>query len=194
MTQRSFGRFHFCEVGMKQIPLTQGKFALVDDEDFEELSQHKWFASKDRQTYYAVRNINRSGKYLLERMHRRILDAQSSQQVDHINHNGLDNQRKNIRLCTDLENSHNMQKFPGGSSKYKGVCWSEQSRRWSAKINISNRRVYLGLFANEDDAARAYDIKARELYGEFAYLNFPHGPFTEDTPVQAKVETKRRKK
>lgn len=158
---------------MKQIPLTQGKFAIVDDGDYEWLNKYKWYAVKNRNTYYAVRKPSRKqGKRTRIYMHRQILDAPKELQVDHANHNGLDNRRQNIRTCTHKQQQHNRLPVKNSSSKYKGVQWYESGKKWKAKIGYNNQYICLGYFVNEVDAAKAYDEKARELFGEFAYTNF----------------------
>ncbi len=159
---------------MKYIPLTQGKFAIVDDEDYEWLNQWKWCVSKQKNgDYYAVRRTRKeegpNSKWIL--MHRQILKAQLGEQIDHRNHCGFDNRRNNLRFCTNSQNQHN--RVPQiGTSKYKGVCWQKVAKKWLSQIKHNNNRIYLGCFENEKDAARAYDAKSRELYGEFAGTNF----------------------
>lgn len=157
---------------MKKIKLTQGKFALVDDGDYAELSQYKWHIKNNRGTLYVQRTKSRllgKGSVL---MHRQIMSAPKGQQVDHINHNGLDNRRDNLRICSNAENQHNRLSF-GGTSKYKGIYWEKRRGKWRAEIKTGESRKYLGSFLSEIDAAKEYDKAAIELYGEFAYLNFP---------------------
>lgn len=160
---------------MKQIPLTQGQVALVDDEDFEELSKVKWCAMWDAGTrsFYAMRNtpwVN--GNRTSELMHRRILNAQPDQQVDHINHDTLDNRWENIRLCTHTQNHQNQTKHAKASSQFKGVCWNKQCRKWMVHIVVNAKSIYLGLFTDETKAAQAYDEAAKKHFGEYALLNF----------------------
>ena len=93
--------------------------------------------------------------------------------VDHIDHNGLNNRRSNLRLCTTAQNARNVFSYKGSTSKYKGVCWYKEGRKWAAKIKLNNKAYHLGLFEDETEAAIAYDKKARELHGEFGCLNFP---------------------
>jgi len=160
---------------MKTIALSQGKVALVDDRDFEWLNQWKWHALKHGHTYYAVRNSRSDyrGKRTLIAMHREILGLTSdSIETDHANRNGLDNRRENLRKATRLENNRN-QKGRKGSSCYKGVSWKTSSRGWVAQIQVEKKKIHLGSYKKEIEAARAYDRAAIKYFGEFAYLNFP---------------------
>jgi hypothetical protein len=158
---------------MKTIPLTQGKFALVDDADFEWLNQWKWRAQKSNRTYYAVREVCLGNKKRCSRfMHRLILDTPSEKEVDHRNNNGLDNQRHNLRLCTHQQNGMNQIKSNNRSSKYKGVSFYKANGRWTAQIQINNRKKHLGYFVSQVAAANAYLEAAKQCYGEFANTNF----------------------
>lgn len=160
---------------MRLIELTRGKFAQVDDEDFEWLSQWKWHIFSARHTYYAVRNeINReSGKYRTLRMHRQILRLNFSdgKQIDHADGNGLNNQRDNLRMCSRSENRGNAQKRKRGYSSFKGVSWHIRKKKWYAGIRYNCKSIWLGSFTNEHDAALAYNNAAIKLFGEFARLN-----------------------
>ncbi|MCK5127232.1 MAG: hypothetical protein KAR42_13340 [candidate division Zixibacteria bacterium] len=158
---------------MKRIKLTQRKFALVDDCDFEWLNKWKWSAVKSKQTWYASRNVKNivTGKNGTISMHRQILNAPKGMQVDHRNHNGLNNQRHNIRICTLVQNHHNRQPIKK-TSVYKGVCWDKIRKKWTAQIHMKRKKKHLGFFVNEVEAANMYDVMAKKLFGEFAYLNF----------------------
>ena len=150
---------------MKKIPLTQGKFAIVDDEDYPLLNRWSWFAHNERGYWYAVR------KHV--RMHRFILGAKKGQEVDHANGNGLDNRKSNIRICTISQNQANANlRQEQKTSQFKGVCWHKHSRKWRAQIKVNGEKIHLGCFLNEIDAARAYDVVARHYFGEFARTNF----------------------
>ena len=158
----------------KRIPLTQGKFAIVDDADFEWLNQHKWHyhLSNGDRTGYAMRGISRGSKIL---MHRVIAKTPLGMETDHINGIGIDNRRCNLRICTAAQNQHNYRKPKHGrSSKYKGVTYRKDrhARPWQAQIHLRGRRVWLGCYATEKQAALAYDEAAREHYDIFAKPNF----------------------
>lgn len=148
----------------KQIELTQGQVAIVDDEDFEFLNQWKWFAQKDKNTFYAVRGF---GKRI--RMHRVIMNTPNDMQVDHIDGNGLNNTRANLRNCTVAENTRNRKKPSTNTSGYMGVFPS--AKKWRAEIT-HGKKIHLGYFDNPVDAAHAYDQAAKEYFGEFAKTNF----------------------
>jgi len=122
-------------------------------------------------TFYAVRADGNTKTS----MHREIMNAPKGLDVDHIDGNGLNNRKSNLRLCTHAENVHNSRPMRNGSSKYKGVCWHKTYKKWYSSIGKTGKRFYLGRFDNEIDAALAYDKKAKELFGEFAYLNFAKG-------------------
>lgn len=158
---------------MREIPLSQGKVAIVDDEDFERLSQYKWHTRRSTETlFYARRKPWAGGDRFDILMHREILQAPKGVWVDHVDGNGLNNTRNNLRLCTVAENSRNQKKQSGKSSQFKGVGWSKHSRKWRAYIRIDGKSVQIGLFTNESEAARAYDAVAGVAFGQFARLNF----------------------
>lgn len=137
---------------VKEIPLTQGKVALVDDEDYEELNKFKWYTNKLPCTYYAAKaKPNRSGT---EQMHRIILNAPLHLQVDHIDGNGLNNQKSNLRLVTPRENTQN--RHHKMTSKYPGVSFKKQSHRWVSQIYINNKKIHLGYYKTEIEAYNAY--------------------------------------
>lgn len=157
---------------MKKIPLTQGKVALVDDEDYEYLNQWKWFAIKKNNVrseyWYASRKYpNRKGNL---GMHRVIMNTPHNMQVDHIDHNGLNNQRYNLRICNNAENGKNRTSY--GRSKYLGVSYNRGF--WKAGIRINNEWIYLGSYRLQSEAAFAYDIAAMKDHKEFANLNFKY--------------------
>lgn len=157
---------------MKAIPLSQGKSAMVDDADFDRVNAFTWYAQRSHRTWYAVHATptDANGKQSKILMHRFILDAPSGIQIDHRDHNGLNNIRDNMRFATHSENARNCR--PCGKSKYLGVSWDKNACKWRAAINANDFRKHLGSFTNESDAGHAYDIAAIELFGEFANLNF----------------------
>ena len=161
---------------MKRIPLTQGKFAIVDDEDYEDLMQFKWCAFKSGNNWYAKRDIrNSDGKRRQERMHRHILGLKYGDKhlTDHISHNGLDNRRAKIRICTNSQNCRNRQPHKDSASQFKGVTWHKDRKKWQSRIYAIGKKISLGLFCDEIEAAKTYDIAAIKYFGDFAYLNFP---------------------
>lgn len=151
----------------KEIPLTRGYVALVDDDDFDRVAARHWYASSGRGgPIYAITSVGNAKISL----HRFILSARPGSYVDHKNRNGLDCRKENLRFCTPSQNSANRVLDPGKTSAYRGVRWKPREGMWAAEIG---RRTWLGYFDTEEAAARARDEVARKLYGEFAVLNFP---------------------
>lgn len=159
---------------MKQILLTQNKFALVDDDVFEHLNQFKWHARKRVNTFYAYRSIRLENKCTQISIHRQILKLsyKDGKQIDHIDRNGLNNQRLNLRICTNQQNHFNQRPRKNTSSKLKGVSWYKRGGKWQAKIGYNGKQIHLGFFLNEIDAAKAYDRAAQKYFREFSRLNF----------------------
>lgn len=155
---------------MKTILLTQGRVAIVDDEDYDLLMQYSWQVEKRR--LYAVGNTKGSIKERKRlRMHRLIMDAPADMQVDHINGDGLDNRKCNLRICSNSQNMMNGRKRKNGTSKYKGVSYFKRDGRWRAVISNFGKYTHIGYFDTEEEAAMAYNEIARNIFGEFAWLN-----------------------
>ena len=150
---------------VKQIPLGEGFYAYVDAADYEWLSRWTWHL----QNGYAVRWEKRKVIF----MHREILKPPKGKMGDHMNANRLDNTRANLRICSRPENARNKSKPHGTSSRFRGVSYRKDCGRWYARIRFEGSLIHLGSVADEEEAARAYDRKAVELFGEFARLNFP---------------------
>lgn len=155
---------------MKTIPLTKGMVALVDDEDYQLISKYKWYATLNEDgKHYAKRRTSTKHQVYL---HREIMKASSGVEIDHIDGNGLNNQKSNLRYCIRRQNAMNtIKRKPSATSKYKGVCWHKGGKKWQSQIHPSGRSILLGLFKNEIDAAIAYNKAAMKHYGEFARLN-----------------------
>jgi hypothetical protein len=152
------------------IPLTRGRFAIVDADDYPRLSKYTWFAEGTQKNYYAVRKQN--GKSI--KMHRQITNAPDHLVVDHIDHQGLNNRKQNLRPCTFAQNCRNSRATARKTSKYKGVHWHKGQKKWAAQITADKKSYHLGYFYDEIAAARAYDKAARKLHGQFASLNFDY--------------------
>lgn len=156
---------------MKEIPLSQGLFATVDDADFDWLNQWKWHAAKIGKNFYAVRA---DGKFPFRKntyMHAEIMNTPKGMKTDHVDLNGLNNTRNNLRVCTHSQNQQNRNRLPNNTSGYKGVSWNKRSKKWQAHISVDNKLIGLGRFSDIKDAALAYNKAAKNFYGEFALLN-----------------------
>lgn len=150
---------------VKTIPVGEGLTAYVDAEDFERLNKWVWYLHGE----YAARF--EKGQVIF--MHRVIMEPPEGMVVDHKNRNKMDNTRENLRVCTKQENCCNRSKKRGSSSWFMGVSYCKWTKKWDARIAVHGKRVRLGLYQDDAEAARAYDYKAVELSGEFARLNFP---------------------
>jgi hypothetical protein len=153
------------------IPLTKGKFAIVDDKRYESLRRHHWYAFRSGERWYAARTVRKKGKKLNVLMHRVIAGTRGKMDTDHINGDTLDNREMNLRICTRSQNLANQRVLPH-SSMFKGVRYHKLAKKWIAEVGEGGRTIYLGLFVSEVDAAKAYDQKAKELFGEFSLSNF----------------------
>jgi hypothetical protein len=160
----------------REIQLTKGFVALVDDEDYEKVSEFNWFAAVG----YAARDFNHiPGKHRRVLMHRFILGLGygDPREVDHINHNRADNRRSNLRVCLHEDNQRNQKAQVGKSSGFKGVYFRKDTYKWSAYIDFNWKRLWLGCFLTEEEAAKAYDRAALQHFGEFACTNEVLGLF-----------------
>jgi hypothetical protein len=156
--------------GCRTLQLTKGFNTLIDEEDFERVGRLKWIVQPSLHVFYARRTervgVNRRRLAIL---HRVLLDAPKGMDVDHRNGDGLDNRKANLRLATHSQNHQNRRMRPKGRSRFK--CVSLQGNTWRAYISVAGRLKDLGRFTSEEDAARAYDVAAREHFGEFACTN-----------------------
>ncbi len=151
---------------VRRIPLNDGLFATVDAGDYERVSKHRWYATRHGRNVYAATGVNGRTVY----MHRMLMRPRKGYVVDHIDGNGLNNRRCNLRVCTPAQNLTN--KAPrGGSSQFVGVY--RRRDKWIAHVTHRGQFYYVGIFNDEVEAAKARDRKAYELHGEYAYLNFP---------------------
>lgn len=159
---------------MKQIPLTKNKFAIIDDEDFENLSKYKWYANKHGRSYYVIRNKPiGNGKQKTEYIHNYILNCPDGFEIDHKDGNGLNNQKSNLRISTHNQNIMNMKPHLNKLVEFKGVDLYKKNNKYRVRITINGKTIALGYFKDKIKAAETYDEKALELFGEFAHLNFP---------------------
>lgn len=158
---------------MKEIKLTQGKIALVDDEDFERLSRFKWHVRLRGNIIYAARSCPiGNGKYRRMPMHREVLRlAGATPIIDHRDLNGLNNQKSNIRICTHEQNRQNKGPLVTNTSGIKGVSWDKKNKRWVSHICCHGKQRNLGRFSDKESATIAYNSAALKLHGEFACLN-----------------------
>lgn len=157
---------------MKEIPLTKGFVAIVDDEYFEELSKFSWCVDSRG---YAVRGTSTGGVFRKVKMANQIMNPPKGMEVDHKNtanpENKRDNRRENLRVCTRSQNIMNVGKRAHNTSGFKGVFWLTQARRWKAEITVMYKRIHVGYFDTKELAAEAYRQAAEKLHGQFANTN-----------------------
>lgn len=157
-----------------KIKLTMGKYAIVDAEDFEYLNKYKWCTSMRNGKPYTARCLydRKTKKRTTISMHRFLLGIiHSSVSVDHVNGNGLDNRKSNLRKCNHSQNMKNQTRHKNNKSGYKGVYWNKQKNKWAATIKVEGKSVHLGYFADKDWAAIAYNKAAQKFFKDFANLN-----------------------
>lgn len=157
---------------MKVLPLNRGLSALVDDADYDLVMKYHWYAAwgKTSNTWYAA--VTNTKPYI--QMHRLILGAKAGEEVDHRDHNGLNNTRANIRICTHRQNHQNMRKYRGGKCPYKGVYFFSHKpvpNPWYVQITVNGKILNLGMFSTPEEGAQAYNEAAKKHFGEFAHLN-----------------------
>lgn len=154
--------------GAMAIPLNKGAYTIVDAADYPWLVKYKWRISERGYAQRSLAKHENNGKSAQVSMHREILQTPKGLFSDHINGIKLDNRRSNLRICTPHENNMNR---PNVTGVYKGVYWCKRQERWMAQIMKDQRNYYIGSFRKPEDAARAYNEKAKEMFGEFARLN-----------------------
>jgi HNH endonuclease/AP2 domain len=157
----------------RTIPVGQGQFAIVDQDDYERVTEYKWYAVKHptRSVFHVTGYIASFGFYMP--LHRFILNAPRGTQIDHRDGNPLNNRRENLRFCTAAQNAQNSRKPKTNTSGFKGVNWDKRRQNWVARIKCNSKAIHIGVFKDPVLAAHAYDHAARRYHGPFARLNFP---------------------
>lgn len=157
----------------KKIPLTQGKVAIVDDDMYDFLMQWQWSAHFNKGKWYAIRSDWTVSPKRVLKMHRVIMNAPDGVEVDHRNGDGLRNTRKNLRLCSRIQNIFNAGPQRRNKTGFKGVSPYGSGKKFRATISVRGKWSHIGVFATAEEAARAYDAEAIRCFGAFAWLNFP---------------------
>jgi len=148
---------------MRKIKLTQNKVALIDDEDYEKVSKYKWQAVYRREAWYASKTNGPS-------MHIFILGKRKNKIIDHIDGNGLNNQRKNLRYATHIENGYNCKLYKNNTSGHKGISWHKQHKKWAAQCRVNKKNIHLGYFINKKDAIKTYETFSEKHHKQFKRL------------------------
>jgi hypothetical protein len=158
---------------MQKIKLTQDQYALVDNEDYTELSNYNWYASFDIDIkgYYATRVDYSKDKPERILMHRFVMNVLKGEYIDHKNHKTLDNRKQNLRICSCSQNAMNRKGCKNTSSKFKGVTWDKKSNKWHVQIFVKGKQKYLGLFELEIEGAKIYNKYAKKYFGNYVFLN-----------------------
>jgi hypothetical protein len=151
---------------MAEIRASGGQAILVDDDDLDSLSIHRWYVGD----WYAMRSSRIDGRWTTEYMHRRIMGLTKGDRrsVDHVNGNPLDNRRANLRYCSQAENMRNTRVRSDNKSGLKGIAWDAKNKKWEARIQVNKRRVFLGRYGTAEEAHAAYREAAVRTHGEFA--------------------------
>ena len=167
-------RKHKYGYDFRRIYLGDGEWTIVDKEDYYRFGNFKWTLNVQETRFYAVRNArNGNEKVKTVRLHREIMQAPEGVLVDHKNRRTLDNRRANLRFATQSQNMQNRRKRKNTTSQYVGVCLDKQRGQWEVRIIRRGKRIWIGRFHNEIEAAKAHDAAAKKYHGEFARLNFP---------------------
>lgn len=153
------------------IPITKGQVLIIDHDDYELVKQYKWYATTNCSVYYARTKKHINGKIARILLHRLITNCPRDMQIDHIDGNGLNNCRDNLRVCTHSQNQHNKKKMKRNTSGYKGVFFNKRDSNWKSMIMVNKKSVFLGYFSNPEDAYKAYCEAAEKYHGEFKNLD-----------------------
>jgi hypothetical protein len=162
---------------VKEIKLVHERgVALVDDQDYPTLSAYRWFLLKASHLSYAITSTKVDGKRGTALMHRLIMSPPKGTFIDHINRNGLDNRRENLRPASPSENIHNCRRYVTSKSRFKGVRTNPKDGKYEARLKVNGKRIWLGRYISDVDAAIAYDLAAIRFFGEYALTNVISNP------------------